>query len=112
MSKHTQSRIRTLAAMLATVAALPLAAGASEDERIRAPARATLTLQEAADAAVHAFGGRAVEVELEREDGRLYYEVKLRRDGERLEVYVDARTGEVYGPERPRRAWRFRRDDD
>ncbi len=49
------------------------------------------------------IGDRVVDVEVEREDGRLVYEIYyLDKDGRRHEVYVDARTGSVI---------RKRRDD-
>jgi uncharacterized membrane protein YkoI len=42
------------------------------------------------------LGARVIEVELEREDGRLLYEFELiAPDGRILEAEVDARTGEV-----------------
>ncbi|MGC9418974.1 MAG: PepSY domain-containing protein [Rhodovulum sp.] len=42
------------------------------------------------------FGGRLLEVELDREDGRLVYEVELITKGGRiLEIVVDAATGRV-----------------
>ncbi len=111
-----RTRRQTMTALaLATVMAIPnlAAAGRDSDEARRlAPRAGLLSLQEAVDAAEKAFGGRAVEAELEREDGRRVYEVKLVRDGERLEVYVDARTGEVIGPERERRRRLRPREDD
>ncbi|TCP44178.1 PepSY domain-containing protein [Rhodovulum marinum] len=42
------------------------------------------------------FGGRLLEVELEREDGRMVYEVELiTARGRILEIVVDAATGRV-----------------
>lgn len=42
------------------------------------------------------FQGRAVEVELEREDGRLIYEIRLLQDsGQVVKLEVDAATGAV-----------------
>lgn len=45
--------------------------------------------------------GRVIEVELEREDGALVYELELLdSDGNVWEVYVDAETGQVLHEER------------
>jgi len=42
------------------------------------------------------FGGRVIEVEFEREDGRYVYDLELVTEaGQLLEVNVDAATGEV-----------------
>lgn len=62
------------------------------------------------------YPGAIVEVELEREDGRWQYEIKLlRRGGSLLKIKVDARDGSVLGVKgRPGdgRAERSRRRDD
>lgn len=45
--------------------------------------------------------GRVIEIELERDDGALVYELEiLDADGTVWEVYVDAATGQVLGEER------------
>ena len=109
-----RTRKQTMTALaLAAVLAIPGVAAASryDGARRQAPRAGLISLQDAADAAEKAFGGRAVEAELEREDGRRVYEVKLVRDGERMEIYVDARTGEVTGPERARQG-RLRPGED
>ena len=42
------------------------------------------------------LGGKVIEVETEREDGQIYYEIYvLKPDGRRMEVYVDPRTGRI-----------------
>lgn len=62
-----------------------------------AAARATLiTAEQAAQIAVDRVGGRVVDVELDRDDGILRYEVELKLSGGReAEVDVDAATGNV-----------------
>lgn len=111
-----RTRRQTMTALaLATVMAIPVLAAASRDgDETRRPGPATglISLRDAVEAAERAYGGRAVEAELEHEDGRRVYEVELVRDGARIEVYVDARTGEVIGPEREWRRWLRPRKDD
>jgi hypothetical protein len=55
-----------------------------------------ITPQQARDAAVAAVPGTVLEVEREREDGKVIYEVEIRQDDGRLiEVVVGASTGVV-----------------
>ncbi|MFO1286686.1 MAG: PepSY domain-containing protein [Rubrivivax sp.] len=55
--------------------------------------------------------GELLELELEREDGRWIYEVKLLQpDGRIVKLEVDARSGEVIRERRERRDSRDRRD--
>ncbi|HEX6959129.1 MAG TPA: PepSY domain-containing protein [Ferrovibrio sp.] len=87
-------------ALLALSAALTIAspAQAGEDDHDRArravesgeikPLRSILENAEAT------YGGQLIEAELEREDGRLVYELKLLTvDGRLLKVYYDAWSG-------------------
>jgi uncharacterized membrane protein YkoI len=77
----------------ATVGQLSPAAGQVGPVRSAAAARAIISPERAAQIAVQALGGgRARSVELEREHGRVVYEVKIGR----TEIYVDATTGEAF----------------
>ena len=65
------------------VAALPFAA-------------ARISFQEASQIALTQVGGGTVKsIELDRKGGRMVYEVEIRRDGVKYEVYIDAAIGEV-----------------
>lgn len=67
------------------------------DEALRAvEARESLPLGRIFDIALGAVAGEIVEVELDREDGQLIYEVDvLTRTGRVRQVEIDARTGAV-----------------
>jgi uncharacterized membrane protein YkoI len=67
------------------------------DEANTSPDKAGITADEARAAAEAAYAGtKAVEVELERENGLLMYEVRLDNG---LEVIVDAANGDIIGTE-------------
>lgn len=54
------------------------------------------SLSEIEDLLREKLPGEAIKVEIEREHGRWIYEFKvLDRGGQRFDVYVDARTGEI-----------------
>ncbi|MCR2806603.1 PepSY domain-containing protein [Paenibacillus soyae] len=55
----------------------------------------TITAEAAGKLAAEHVGGTVVKVKKDRDDGRLVYEVKLRLDGGRAEVEVDAVTGQI-----------------
>jgi len=90
--------------------ALPLAtAPALASERDHDRARAALQTGEVLPLATvlqrvaQSHPGNVLEVELEREDGRWIYELKLlQRGGALLKLEVDARTGEVLRRKGPR----------
>ena len=50
---------------------------------------------EAKEIALKEVNGRVVEVEAERENGRLFYEVKIEKGNNTYEVKIDAETGKV-----------------
>lgn len=55
-----------------------------------------LPLEEILNNVRQTFPGKIIDVELEREDGRIAYEVEiLGTDGVVTEVYINARTGKV-----------------
>lgn len=55
-----------------------------------------LPLQDILERATNAYPGQMIEVELEREDGVMTYEVKvLAADGKVWKLYYDARSGEL-----------------
>src|SRR5690625_2331553 len=54
-----------------------------------------LSISEVSNIALSHFSGSIDDVELEDEDGRLYYEVEIDRDEQEAEMKIDAYTGEV-----------------
>ena len=80
------------------LAASPVRADDDDAERARRALERgdVLPLAEVLAAVEQQHPGRVIEVELEEEDGRLVYELKLLAGGGRLlEIYADARTAEV-----------------
>lgn len=57
--------------------------------------KSLLDAQRAIDIAQDAFDGRVTELELDREDGRLIYEIELKSEQQKAEVEIDAFTGET-----------------
>lgn len=93
---------RLLAPLLAALALTALAPTAladrlSHDEALRAvESREALPLARIMQIALQNAPGEVVEVELERDDGRLVYEVEvLSASGRVRKVEIDARTGTV-----------------
>lgn len=91
-------------ALLPCVAALWVAAAGADDrrehdhDRARAALKAgeVLPLQQVLERVQRSHPGDVLEVELEREDGRWVYELKLLQGGGRLlRLDVDARTAQV-----------------
>ncbi|MBI3348805.1 MAG: PepSY domain-containing protein [Burkholderiales bacterium] len=69
-----------------------------DHDRARAALRAgeVLSLQQVLEKVQHSHPGEVLEVELEREDGRWVYELKLLQSGGRLvRLDVDAKTAEI-----------------
>ena len=57
---------------------------------------ATVTLEEAVRNALKSVPGRAVEVEIAKEDGRTVYEVEIIDSSNKIQkVYVDAQSGQT-----------------
>lgn len=88
-----------VAMVLGAVAVLPAPADDRHDhDRARAALKAgeVLPLQAVLDKVREVHPGDVLAVELEREDGRWVYELKLlQRDGRLLRLDVDARTGTI-----------------
>ena len=58
--------------------------------------QAQITMEKAVQTALQKVPGKAIEAELEKEDGRPAYEIKiLDTSNSKRKVYVDARTGEI-----------------
>lgn len=89
--------IRLLFALLLLAAPVPAHADDdSEQDRARRAVEAgeIRPLVEILAAAAAAYGGQFVEAELEREDGRWVYEIKLvTADGQLMRLEYDARSG-------------------
>lgn len=87
---------RLLCALLLALAVVRPAAGDDDHERARRAVAAgeALPLAQLLAIVEGQFDGRLVEVELERDDGRLVYELELRTpQGHLIELTYDARTG-------------------
>jgi len=100
-------RGRALLLVLALVAAIPLAQARrdGDHDRARAAVQAgeVLALPAVLEQLRRSHPGQVLEVELEREDGRWLYEVKLlQADGQLLKLELDARTGAVLSERRRR----------
>lgn len=54
-----------------------------------------ISFDEAIDIALDQFSGEIDEIELEKEDGRLIYEIEIENGDEEAEIEIDAYTGEV-----------------
>ena len=89
-----------LAALLLSACALPIAWGGSrgDHERAHAAVRAgeVLPLATLLERLQRTHPGQVLELELDREDGRWIYEIKLlQANGQLLRLEVDAGTGQV-----------------
>lgn len=54
-----------------------------------------ISKQEAVEKALEQFSGNVDDIDLEDEDGRLYYEIEIERGDLEAEIMIDAYTGEV-----------------
>lgn len=82
-----------IAALLATLLALPVAADDKDHERARQALEAgeILPLRTVLDRIAQDYPGEVLEIELEREDGQWIYEMKLlRENGALLKLELDA----------------------
>ena len=94
------TRIAASAAVLAAVllASAPRAGERSDQDQARAALQAgeVMPLMVLLERLQRSHPGQVLEVELEREDGRWIYELRLLQpDGRLLKLEVDARSGEV-----------------
>jgi len=98
MMKNHASIARAL--LVIGLALGPLQSTQADDDHIEArrllDSGEILPLEEILDNVRQTFPGRILDVELEREDGQIAYEVEiLGTDGIVTEVYINARTGKV-----------------
>lgn len=101
--------LSTLAALLALVLTSPLALADNDQDRARAAVQAgdVLPLKTVLERLERDHPGQVLEVELEQDDGRWIYEIKLLQPGGRLvKLELDAASGEVL-----RRKERSRKSD-
>ena len=94
--------LRSALAAAGVLVLMGASGAASDDEdkaRAEALAKASITLAEAVNRAEAKTGGKAVEAELEVEKDALFFEVETLKEGVRIEVKIDARTGEVIATE-------------
>lgn len=86
----------------ALIATLPFAAlaGTMDETELEMFRGASVTIQQASDAALKAHSGTLAAVAFSDEDGRAAYEtVVIGNDGQPWTVLVDAKTGEVFATE-------------
>jgi uncharacterized iron-regulated membrane protein len=94
---RSQPFLSTLAVVLAVLAS-PLALADSEQDRARAAVQAgkVLPLKAVLERLEREHPGQVLEVELEQDDGRWIYEIKLLQSGGRLvKLELDAASGAV-----------------
>jgi len=83
-----------IAMLVLTVWASPAMALLETDKELVSMAQ--ISLQKAVDIAIAKVPVKAYEVELEKEDGRAVYEVKIiDTSNEKRKVHVDAKTGDI-----------------
>lgn len=89
--------IETLAG--ATIALHALAASSNETDtpygQLVQASSSKITIGQAIIIAETEVGGEAVEVELEKEDGKLVYDVDVKTKNGKMEVFIDPETGKV-----------------
>jgi len=98
-------RVLALSLLLALHGAAPAGGDARDHERARAAVQAgeVMPLPQLLQKLQRSHPGQVLELELEREDGRWIYEVKLlQAQGRLLKLAVDASSGEVLAAERKR----------
>lgn len=91
-------RTAVLLLMAAAIGQAAAASGRSDHDRARAAVQAgeVMPLPALLERLQRSHPGQVLELELEREDGRWVYEVKLlQADGQLLKLELDARTAEV-----------------
>ena len=110
MNAPRTSILSLLAALMALVLTSPLALADNDQDRARAAVQAckVLPLKTVLERLERYHPGQVLEVELERDDDRLIYEIKLLQPGGRLvKLELDAVSGEVL-----RRRDRSRKSDE
>jgi uncharacterized iron-regulated membrane protein len=98
VSCRTQPALSVLAVVLLTVLAIAPALADSEQDRARAAVQAgkVLPLKTLLERLEREHPGQVLEVELEQEDGRWIYEIKLLQPGGRLvKLELDAASGAI-----------------
>ena len=96
--KHiTEFLLRTVILILLSIqTSLTLADGDHDEARRLSQSGDILSLQVILEKLRPRYPGKVLEVELERKSGRLIYELEiLSKDGVVLELYIDAKTGDV-----------------
>ncbi|MBS3139216.1 PepSY domain-containing protein [Candidatus Woesearchaeota archaeon] len=66
-----------------------------------------ITESEARYIALREVGGRVTDVEVERRNGQIVYEIEIKKNGEEADVHIDATTGYIVSIE-----WEDEEDDD
>ncbi len=66
-----------------------------ENKKQKNQKKTGIDIQQAIDIALEHFPGVVEEVELEKNNGRLIYEIEIEADGEEAEFEIDAYTGEI-----------------
>lgn len=94
--------MRTITTVIAgAILALSLSVGATPswaifETKAELSSMAQITMDKAVEIALQRVPGKAVEAEIEKEDGRAVYEIKIiDTTNNKRKVHVDARTGDV-----------------
>lgn len=95
MTRGQLGTVCVLAAVLAFTMGIAKGENGKESEE-RVTTSPIMSLEDAITAATTRFQGRVVEAELEDEDGKVVYEVKIfGDDGQTREIEVDANSGKL-----------------
>ena len=87
------------AGLVATGLAGGTLAYAATDKANKAPLTSDLTIEQVSAIALKAQPGTIEEIELERKDGKVVFEVEVKTDKGEVEVLVDATSGQVLAME-------------
>ena len=100
MKKWKKHAIPSIAVVMIGTAATGMTVSADSDDRYEELQEVNITVEESKEIALTRVPGTVEEVELEDEDGYLFYEVEVdARDGNEYEILIDAETGDVIAVE-------------
>lgn len=87
--------IGALTALMLVGGTAVVGASSNTDAKNATTAKNYITVEQAKTAALKAANGYVEDVELERENGKVYYEVDIEQESKDVDVHVDAVTGKV-----------------
>lgn len=96
MKKLKKHAIPSIAVLMIGTATTGMTVSADSDDRYEELQEVNITVEESKEIALERIPGTIDEVELENEDGYLFYEVEVdAAGGDEYEILIDAQTGEV-----------------